>query len=462
MSDSTIAADIGSMDEQDRQLGTVPIKSLYAKYSITTLIGMLAQAIMVILEGVIIGNGLGTLGLATISVIMPLEMLSLALGGFFGLGISSIAAIKLGKNDIEGAKTVFSQGFWFSMIFSILLSAIVFFNAESISLMLGATSDITADTVLFVKVFMLGYPLCIIGQLLVFVLRTDEKPGLASFFMTGSAVVALASLFVGVFIFDLGIRAAAIYYILSIGLWFLSIFYFLFNKQTVFKIDLKGLKINFSVINQALKIGTPYFIIQASSFVYTIVINNLLSQTGGSIDIAAFSIINGYLIYILMMVCTGMTQAMQPIASYNYGAKKLERVKELIKVSLTSTFLVLVFLSVITIIFIKPIIGIFAAGDTELITIASKYTFLVVLLSAFGSVSVLVSGYFQAIEKVTVSTLLGISRYVLFAIPLMLVLVKPFGIMGIWYSHPIADFLAFSLSLILLYREYKTYNTEIS
>lgn len=450
---------IDFVGKQERQLGVMPIKSLYTKYCISTLVGMLAQALMVVLEGIIIGNGMGALGLATISVIMPLEMLSLALGGFFGLGISSAAAIKLGENDIEGAKMIFSQGFWLCLFFVILLSILIYFNAETVASLLGATTDIMGYTVAFLKIFMIGYPFSVAGQLLVFVIRMDEKPGLASFIMTGSAILALSVLFLGLIIFSIGIRAAAIYYTLSIGLWFLGIFYFVYNKKTIFRIDLKGIKIKLSVVGSALKIGAPYFIVQASSFVYTVVINNFLSNMGGSTDIAAFAIINGYLIYVLMMICTGMTQAMQPIASYNYGAKKIERIKELVKVSITSTFLFLFILSIITIIFAKPMVSLFAAGNSTLISLASKYTVFIVLLSAFGLISVLVSGYFQAIDKTKISTLIGISRYLIFAIPIMFVLTKTYGIMGIWYSQPIADFLAFLVSMVLIYKEFKKYGT---
>ncbi|WP_187373223.1 MATE family efflux transporter [Bacillus rubiinfantis] len=444
---------LNSMETQDRELGTKPIKSLYAKYSIATLIGMLAQAVMVIFEGVIIGNGLGTLGLATISVIMPLEMLNLALGGFFGIGVASVAAIKLGKNDSEGAKAVFAQCFWFCVIFVTALSALVFFSAEGVASLLGATPDIHSSVVTFIKIFICGYPFLVTGQLLVFVLRADEKPGLASFFMTGSAALALVELYLSVIVFDVGIKGAAVYYVLSIGLWFLSIFYFLFSKNTIFKI--KPTKIQFSVIGAALKTGTPYFIVQIASFIYTIVINNLLGKLGSSVDIAAFAVINAYIIYIFMMICTAMMQGMQPLASYNYGALKMERVKELVRVSIISNFVFIAVLTVISVVFAKPITSIFAAGDASFIDITSKYTIIVISLSAFGLTSVLVSGFFQAIDKVNISTVIGVSRYVIFAIPLMFIMAKPLGIMGVWYSQPIADFLACAFAMYYVFREVK-------
>jgi Na+-driven multidrug efflux pump len=445
--------DFNNLGTQDRELGYKPIKSLYAKYSIATLIGMLAQAVMVIFEGVIIGNGLGALGLATIGVIMPLEMLNLALGGFFGIGVSSVAGMKLGKNDTEGAKAVFAQSFWFCVIFVTALAALIFFNAERVASLLGATPDITDNVITFIKIFICGYPFLVTGQLLIFVLRMDEKPGLASFFMTGSAAFALVVLYLGVIVFDVGIRGAAVYYVLSIGLWFISIFYFLFSKNTIFKI--KPTKIQPSVVGAALKTGIPYFVVQLASFIYTIVINNLLGNLGGSMDIAAFGVINGYILYIFMMICTAMMQGMQPLASYNYGASKVERVKELIRVSIFSNFAFIALLTLITVFFAKPVVGIFAGGDTALVDVASKYTIIVVSLAAFGLTSVLVSGYFQAIDKVNISTVIGVSRYVIFAIPLMFIMSKPLGIMGVWYSQPIADFLACAFALYFVFREMK-------
>ncbi|QXE18062.1 MATE family efflux transporter [Clostridium sp. 001] len=446
-------------DVKDRELGTKPVKSLYARYSFVTLVGMIAQCVMVMFEGVIIGRGLGTLGLATVSIIMPLENLSLALGGFFGVGISSIAAIKLGDNDHEGARKVFAQGFWFCTIFMIVLSILIFTNVGRVAGFLGATSQITGDVVKFIKIFMIGYPFCVIGQMLCYVLRVDEKPGIASFFMSFASIVALAELFLSVVVFKIGITGAAIYYALSIGLWFGCIYYFLLDKNTLFKIKVSDLKIDFTNIAAALKTGIPFFIIQAGTFIFGIVINNMLGKLGNEVDIAAFSIINGYVIYILMMICNAMLGGVQPIASYNYGAKNKSRLKELIKVSVSSNFIIVMILVIITEIFAKPIISAFAGNNAGLVNSATLYTRIVVSFAAFGFTSNLISGYYQAVDKVAVSTVIGISRYVLFAIPLIFILVKPFGMMGIWYSQPVADILACLLSLILLAREIKSINS---
>ena len=104
----------------ERELGTAPIKPLFARYAAITFAGMLAQMVMVVLEGLIIGNGLGPLGLAAVTVILPLELLNLALGGALGMGTAAAAGQRLGSGDTAGAQKVFNQGFWLCLLYTSL------------------------------------------------------------------------------------------------------------------------------------------------------------------------------------------------------------------------------------------------------------------------------------------------------------------------------------------------------
>lgn len=216
-------------NSESRELGTKPIAGLFVKYSFLTLVGMLAQAIMVIFEGIIIGRGLGEMGLACVGLIMPLEYFMLALGGFFAIGVSTLAAMKLGDGDEEGARKVYGQGLWFSFIAIMVISIVIFIFAGSVAGLLGATPDLFDSIVLFIRIFMVGYPFCIIGHIAVYMARVDEKPSIAAWAMTLSAVLALVWLYASVFIFKLGIAGCAGYYASSIGIWGFFILYFFFT-----------------------------------------------------------------------------------------------------------------------------------------------------------------------------------------------------------------------------------------
>ena len=285
-----------AVTDEDRELATKPVHGLFVKYSLITLIGMAAQAVMVILVGVIIGNGLGSFGLAVVGIIMPLELLNLALGGSLGMGVATVAGNRLGAGDMAGARKAFGQGFWLSTYLILAVSALIFIFAPQIALMLGATPDLVDGVVTFMRIFVCFYPFCILGQMMSSVLRVDEKPGLATAAMFGSAVLAIVWLYCSIFLANMGVAGAAVYYGLSIGLWFVAVFYFVFSKHTKFKIAFSDMKLEGKLCKEILTIGLPTFLVQAASLLYTIVINNYLGVLGGDLEIGAFAILNGYLV----------------------------------------------------------------------------------------------------------------------------------------------------------------------
>lgn len=440
---------------EERELGTKPVTGLFVKYSVLTLIGMLAQGIMVICEGIIIGRGLGENGMACVGLIMPLEYLMLALGGFFAIGVSTLAAMKLGDGDEAGARKVYGQGLWFSAIAIIIIAVVIFIFASPVASLLGATPDLHSSIVLFIRIFMVGYPFCIIGHVVVYMARVDEKPSIATWAMTLSAVLALIWLYSSVFIFKFGIAGCAGYYASSIGIWGIFLLYFIFSKKTIFKAHVSDLKFDKSIIADIVKIGFPYLLVQASTSVFTIVLNNFLGKFGGELDIAAFAVINGYIVYILMMITQSTTGGLQPIASYNYGAKMYDRVMSLIKVGIGGNLLAVYVLGIIFMIFATPVCTLFIGSGSELIPLAAKYTRVIVSCTALGLTANLMSGYFQSVERVVESTVLGICRYIIFGIPAIFIMANVLGITGVWFSQPVSDCLSFVLSLVLAGMELK-------
>lgn len=443
--------------DQERELGIKPVKTLFLKYSAITLVGMFAQLVMVILEGVIIGHGLGANGFGTIALFMPLETLNLALGGFFGLGVSTLVGIKLGKKDEEGASKIFAQGFWFSMISVVIFSALIFFNAESVARFLGGKEGyFLTELILMIKVFMVFYPFSIVGQMLSYVGRVDEKPALVSTIITISAVVAISWLYLSLNVLGLGLFGVAVYYGLSIGLFFLLVFYFIFGK-TILKISFSDFKIEWSNIRDIAKIGFPTFLISASLFVFSIVLNNSLTTFANPIDVAAYGIINGYIIYIVNMVCQSLQAGLAPVAAYNYGNGATLRLKELLSFSMISSVVIVEIISLIILIFSTQISQLFSGNDLELIHATASITKYIIIFYGFGNLSGNLSTYYQSLEKVGIATFFGISRFIIFALPLVLILPNMgIGAMGIWYAFPIADLLTGILCAYFVLKELKS------
>ena len=312
-------------NEEDRELASKPIPSLVRRYTIVTGQGMLAQIIMVILEGLVMGWGLGAHGLACVSIIMSAEFLNLAFGNLFGTGVPAIVGNLLGAGDVKGASKAFSQGFWLTSIVSLILAVIMAVFTEPICAFFGATPDIMADTVLGVRTFSILLPFTVVGQMVTAVMRVDEKVQIQANLMTVSAIIAIVWLALSTFIFKLGTMGAGIYYGLSIGIWAIGAFWFVGGKKSQLQIKLADLKLDMAICGQIFKIGFPFFLVQAATFIFNTVANTLLGTLGGelgSLYIAAFAVINGYILYIVMMVAQCFSYGLQPIAAFNAGAKR--------------------------------------------------------------------------------------------------------------------------------------------
>lgn len=444
--------------QEERELGTQPIPKLFVKYASIAFMGMIAQIIMVVFEGIIMGNGLGAHGLACVSIIMSVELMNVALGSALAVGVSTVAGNRLGAGDTEGAKHAFSQGFWLTTILIVVLIILAEIFVEPLVTFLGATPDIFDDTVGAIRVFLLGLPFCVIGQMLCGMLRIDEKPHAAATIQIVSAVVAIIWLAASTFVLNFGVTGAGLYYAISIGLWFVVIYYFVGGKRSVFQIRLADIKLEPGLCLQIIKIGLPLFLLQATSSVYTTVVNNQLGVLGSSLDIAAFAVINGYVVYIIMMVVQAITYGVQPIAAYNAGAKAYGRMKELLKTSLAIQVLVIAVVTVIVWAAAYPICLLFA-GDPELASVSADATRIVILLGALGWSSQVISSYFECVERVVIATVLGIARYIFFTIPAVYVLGGMMGVQGVWWAQPVADVLTFALVMVFVVIELKRLST---
>lgn len=442
----------------EHEFATKSVMNLIIKYSGITLIGMLAQVIMVVFEGIIIGNGLGSNGFACVELAMPLEYLQLAIGGAFGIGISTVAAVRLGNGDKAGAREAFGKGICFSTFFILIIAALIAIFAHPMAVLLGTPKEYMDTMVTFIRIFMIGYPFCIIAQSIVCFFRLDQKPALSTAALTTTAILGVIWLYINCYHTTFGIVGTAWYYAFSIGGWAFFGIYFLVSKKTIFKFRKSDLKMDWKLNLKMMKVGLPYFLVQVSSTIFSIIVNNVITSNSANpdIDLAAYAVINGYIIYILMMITQSITQGTQPIISFNLGDKHIDRVRKLMNQSMVTNIIAVGIFTAIFIIFSHQVCFVFC-GAGDLLETASAVTKIAICCAMLGSCSMVMSCYYQAIERIAPSVVLGLCRYLLFCVPVMLVLTSVLGMgtQGVWVSLPIADVLAFVLSLILMLREIK-------
>lgn len=446
-------ADAPQPASKERELGTMPIGKLFVKYSLISLSGMIAQIVMVVLEGIIMGMGLGAHGLACVSIIISVELLNLATGGALGIGVSAVVGARLGSNDHEGAQRAFGQGFWFSLYVALALTIVLEVFAPWLVRLIGATDDIYADTLVGVRGFVALFPFTIMGQVATSVLRVDERPQAAARLQILASGVAISYLAIAILALHWGVPSAGIYFGLTIGLWSLGYRYFLPKGKSTLKIRTQDMRPEGVLVRDVVKFGFPFFVLELASSLYTAVVNNRLGALGSSMDIAAFAIINGYVIYVLQMFVEAFGFAMQAISSFNAGAKRYDRLSELIKKGLAIQTVFMAVVSLIICLFPEAFCSLFARGDAELIAASASPTRMVVALCVLGFMAQLMSSYFECVGKVVEATVCGCALYVIFTIPLIYALGPIMGVQGVWIAQLAANVFAGILALVLAFRE---------
>jgi putative MATE family efflux protein len=278
----------------------------------------------------------------------------------------------------------------------------------------------------------------------------------------GRATVAMVTMLIGagmniildpifIFGFNMGIRGAATATVISQGLSFLFLMFYFLTGRSSLEIRLRHLKPNGNILKEILSLGVPAFIRQSGASILGIIINNTLGRYGGDLYISAYGVITRLMMFGLMPLF-GIVQGFQPIAGYNYGAKRFDRLRSTIKVSVLATTGMAMVFFLLVMVFPRTLVSIFTR-DASLIEAASTAGRIIFMVIPLIGVQIIGAGFFQAIGKALPALLLGLSRQILILIPLLLLLPLAFGLSGVWLSFPVADFTATIITVLLWTRE---------
>jgi len=419
------------------------------KLSIPATIAMLVNAIYNIIDTIFIGRGVGSLGIAGLSIYLPIQMIIMSVALLIGIGTSSIVSIKLGNNDLDGANKVSGNLFLIISIFSITLSIFGFLFAEEIVKIFGASIEVLPYAADYARTMFLGvlvFPFCVASNNLI------RAEGNAKDSMNAMIIGMIANIFLDyilIYVFDFGIKGAGIATSISKGLTFVYMIYY-FNTKSYIKIKLKYLNIDFNILKQIISIGSSAFITQAAMSLVALILNYSLYKYGGNQAVSVYGIVYKLTLFILMPL-TGLVQGMQPIIGYSKGANNNNRINNILKVSIISSTIVSSVLTLVIFIAPKLIIGLFTT-DTMLINEGSNVIKLIILIYPLIGIYQVAIGFYQSIGKGSQSLFLSLLRQIIFFIPLsfILPLISNLGLFGIWLAFPISDFLTILVTLIFI------------
>lgn len=440
---------------EKERMETGKILPLLIELSIPAMIGMLVNAIYNIVDRIFIGNApqLGSLGLAGITISYPVTLILMALSLMAGVGGATRFSIALGAKEDEKAKYYQGNALMITILFGLFFMIFGNIFMNPILNILGASEKVLPYAKSYLSIILFGAVFQCVAMCGNNFSRAQGNAKNAMISQVLGACFNIIFDYVLIVRLSMGMEGAAL---ATIGGQFLSMVWqlaYLFGKRSLIQCKLSHMKLKMKYASHIIKTGIPAFLMQLSSSLLNIVINSTLSIYGGDTAISTVGIITSVQTLMLMPL-TGMTQGQQPIISYNYGAKCYDRVKETLKYTIIGATILSMFGFIIIQLFPSFIIEMFNQ-ETEIIKLGSwALRVWFICLPLVGS-QMMCANFFQAIGLVSKSSFLNLLRQCLLLIPFILILSSIFGLNGVFIAVPLADILAFIITMILIVKELK-------
>lgn len=432
-------------------LGTKDLKSLLLEQSIPASIGILVMSLNMMVDTIFVGKWIGPMAIGAITVVMPIIFLISSIGMSIGIGGSSIISRALGSNDNDKAQLTFGNQMMFSATASILFVVFGLIFENQFLILFGAKGEILAPAKEYFGVVLFGVPFLAMAMTGNTIIRAEGQPKYAMFALIIPAVVNIFLDYVFIFKMNLGMAGAAYATAISFMMSFGFILWFFISKNSTLILKFKYFIFDWDIIKEISSLGVVTLARQGIISLLAIVINHTLFQYDGEIAIAVYGIISRLLMFGLFPIM-GITQGFLPIAGYNYGAGKFDRVHQSINKSIKYSTIIALGIFVIIMVFPNQIVGIFT-DNTEILAKTPNALRIVFAITPLISIQLIGSGYFQAIGKAFPALLLTLTKQGFFLIPLILILPKYYGIIGIWAAFPIADLASTIITYYFLRRE---------
>ena len=441
-----------------KELGTQPIGSLLLRYAVPAVVAMTASSLYNIVDRVFIGRigdaAEGALALSGLAVTFPIMNLSAAFGAMVGVGGSTLMSVKLGQRDNTTAQNVLGNVVTLNIIIGILLAVLGIAFIDPLLYFFGASANTIDYARQYMFIILLGNAVTHLYLGLNATLRATGHPNKAMIATIATVVVNSILDPIFIFTFNLGIRGAAIATILAQVIALIYVWIVLSNKNEAVHLRSGIYHLNARIVKNILGIGLSPFCMQLCACLVVILINRGLQEHGGDLAIAAFGIVNS-ITFLFIMVVLGICQGMQPIAGYNYGAQKYDRVNLVLRYSIIYATVVMC-LSFTICEFIPQIPVAMFTEDATLCALAISGMRIVVSMNPLVGFQIVVGNFFQSIGMAKKSIFQSVCRQLVFLTPFLLIFPGIWGTDGVWLSIAASDALSVITAAVMLWHFYKT------
>ncbi len=449
------------MTEQNQFLGTEKIGTLLSKISGPIIISILVQGLYNVIDTIFVARGVGTLAIGGLSIVMPIQIFIASIGITLGYGMASIIARKLGAQEYDQARRVAGNGVFLAALFGgfITVGGLVFLTP--ILRALGTTSALFPYSADYLRIILLGTFFLLLTIIFYDVFRSEGKSNLLLMTVLVGTVLNIFLDWYFIFILKMGVKGVAIATVISQIVAALYAFYFFIAKKIFLTITLRELVPDTQIIRNIILLGIPNFFNQFGFSLSIVIINNTIHLYGpnqADLLISANGILWRINVFLVSPII-GFVAGFQTIAGFNYGAKKLERVKESIRLSLWVTTIYSIIVSCFMIGIPQNVIGIFSS-DKELISTGAVLSRFIFAGFSCSGIFLVGTSLFLALGKAKPSFFLSISRTYYFLFPALIIFPALLGFKNIWYAFPFADITCTVLVAVFLAIEIRSLSRE--
>ncbi len=443
------------------ELGTKPVGQLLVQYALPAIVAMSASSLYNIIDRAMIGQVVGPEAIAGLGITFPLMNLGAAFGAAVGVGASTCISVKLGQRDYETAEHLLGNTVTLNLIVGFCFMAVCLTFLDPILRFFGASEVTLPYAREFMVVILLGNMVTHMYFGMNAVLRAAGKPRHAMYATLFTVAMNIVLVVAFVWWFRWGIRGAAMATIASQSMalcWQMWIFS---DKNELLHLKKGIYKLKSDLVRNIIAIGVSPFLMNATACVIVIFMNNQFVRYGGDMAVGAYSIANS-LAMVFFMFVMGVTQGMQPIVGYNYGAERYDRMFRCLWLAIGAATTILLIGWGLSMLFSREMARIFTTDETLLELSARGIKIVMVVFFVVGSQAV-ITNFFQSIGKVKISIFLSLSRQLLVLLPLAYVLPMFMELDGVWYAMPCSDFASFAMTLPLLFwymKRLKTHGKE--
>lgn len=445
---------IKKMNENNQnKLAVMPVGKLLFSLAMPAIAAQIVNLLYNMVDRIYIGHieNVGSLALTGLGVTFPMITLIAAFAALIGFGGAPRASIAMGKGDNDTAERILGNCTFTLVALAVILTAIFYIFAEPILYTFGASEDTIVYALPYMRIYVLG------------TLFVQITTGLNSFITSqGFASVGMKTVLIGailnlvldpifIFGFDMGVRGAALATVLSQAVSATWVLKFLGGKKTILRIRQKNFRFSLGIMGPVFALGASPFIMQATESLLSVCFNTSLQKYGGDIAVGAMTILSSVMQAGLMPL-HGLSQGMQPIVSFNYGAKNFERVRKTFLITLGSCLTYSFLLWAVAMLFPRTLAGIFAT-DSEMIDYTAWAMRIYMAAQCLFGAQIACQQTFVALGKAVHSLFLAVLRKIILLIPLIYILPNFFEdkVFAVFLAEPVADFLAVSTTVGLFF-----------